>query len=236
MAPEGSFTRNRLLVAMAPADRELILRNGERQPLEWRQVIEMPGKAIGHVYFVEEGLVSVVAHASRGRQIEVGMVGFEGMTGAGVVLGDDHAVNQAIVQATGTALRLSTSNLRNAIDASPTLHRTLLRYMHAFLSQTSQTALINATAKLEERLARWILMSHDRLGTDDMRLTHEFLSIMLGVRRPGVTLALHHLEAKGLIKVHRSRITVVDRNGLKSRADGNYGPAEGQYDRLFGAK
>jgi CRP-like cAMP-binding protein len=234
MAPQGSSTRNRLLVAMAPADRELILRFSERQTLELRQVIEMPGRTIGHVYFVEEGLVSVVAHASRGRQIEVGMIGFEGVTGTGIVLGDDQAVNQAMVQGTGVALRLPVDKLRNALESSPTLKRMMLRYVHAFLCQTSQTALINATAKLEERLARWILMSHDRLGSDDMRLTHEFLSIMLGVRRPGVTLALHHLEAKGLIKVHRSRITVVDRNGLKARANGNYGPAEAQYNRLFG--
>jgi CRP-like cAMP-binding protein len=235
MAPKGSSTRNRLLVAMTPADRELLLRHCERQTLDFRQIIEMPGKPIGHVYFIEDGLVSVVAHASGGRQIEVGMVGFEGMTGVGLVLGDDRAVNQSIVQGTGTALRLSASNLRTAIDASSTLHRTMLRYVHAFLSQASQTALINATAKLENRLARWILMSHDRLGTDEMRLTHEFLSIMLGVRRPGVTLALHNLEAKGLIKIHRSRVTVVDRNGLETRANGNYGPSESQYDRLFTA-
>jgi CRP-like cAMP-binding protein len=235
MTPQGSSVRNRLLVAMTPGDRELIVSRGEHQTLDLRQVVEAPGKAIAHVYFVEEGLVSVVAHAPRGRQIEVGMVGFEGMTGIGLLLADNHAVNQSIVQAAGSALRLSANSLNSVLQSSPTLHRTMLRYVHAFLGQASQTALVNATAKLEERLARWLLMSHDRLGVDDMPLTHESLSVMLGVRRPGVTLALHHLETRGLLKTSRGRITVVDRNGLRSRANGNYGPAESHYERLFGS-
>ncbi len=118
--------------------------------------------------------------------------------------------------------------------ANPGLRQRLLRFVHAFLSQASQTTLANGSAKLEERLARWILMSQDRLGGTNLGVTHGALAQLLAVRRPGVTLALHFLESKGLIKTTRSRIAVLDRDGLRRQADGSYGIPEAEHARLFG--
>lgn len=232
-SPDPGF-RNRLLAALTTQEMELLRPSLEEVPLNLRQVLEAPGKPIPHAYFIETGLASVIAHTSHNRQIEVGMVGYEGMTGLPLVLGDDRASNETLIQAAGTALRISMGDLRRAMTASPNLRDTLARYVNAFMTQASQTALANGQAKLEERLARWILMSHDRFAGGDLKITHEFLSIMLGVRRPGVTIGLHFLEGKGLIRSTRGLLTVLDREGLNEQANGSYGVPEAEYERLFG--
>ena len=119
-------------------------------------------------------------------------------------------------------MRISANKLREAILHSPSLQRALLGFAHAFMNQTANTALSNGTATLEERLARWLLMANDRLRGDEIPLTHEFLSLMLGVRRSGVTVALNYLESRGLISLARRRIVITDRNGLKAAANGTY--------------
>jgi CRP-like cAMP-binding protein len=231
-SPDPGF-RNRLLAALTTQDVELLRPLLEEVPLHLRQVLEAPGKPIPYAYFLLTGLASVIAHTRHDRQIEVGMVGFEGMTGLALVLGDDRSSNETLIQAPGTALRISTADLRRAQEASPVLRGMLARYVNAFISQASQTALANGRAKLEERLARWILMSHDRFTGSEVTITHEFLSIMLGVRRPGVTIGLHYLEGKGLIRSTRGLITVLDRDGLNEQANGSYGIPEAEYERLF---
>jgi len=137
------------------------------------------------------------------------------------------------VQNAGAGQRISADNLRRAMRKSSTLQSLLLLYAHTFLIQTTQTAKANARSSIEERLARWLLMAHDRLETDDLNITHEFLSVMLGVRRSGVTVALNILETTGLISIHRGVITIVDRKGLKATANGAYGVPEAEYNRLF---
>jgi CRP-like cAMP-binding protein len=227
------ISRNRLLAVLSPADRELITPALEAVEIDVRQILEAPGEPIAHVYFVESGLVSVVGETSKGHRIEVGMIGSEGMTGLAVVLADGRSRNQTIVQSAGSAMRLSARSLAEAVAASQTLTSAILRYAHVLMLQNTQTALANGRGRLDERLARWLLMWHDRMERDTLTITHEFLALLLGVRRPGVTDALHVLEGKGLIRTTRSRVHIRDRSGLQLAANGFYGMPEAEYDRLM---
>lgn len=225
---------NRLLAVLSRTDRALLRPFLEVTGLDVRQILEVPQGPISHAYFVESGLVSVVGTTERGHRIEVGMVGYEGMTGLSLVLGKDRSPNETLVQSSGSALRISGKALRRVMGASQTFTATLLRYVHVFMAQGSQTALANGRGKLDERLARWLLMWHDRIRDDDLTITHEFLALLLGVRRQGVTVALHDLEGQGLIRSTRSLIRILDRNGLQRAANGFYGVPEAEYDRAIG--
>jgi CRP-like cAMP-binding protein len=196
-----------------------------------RDHLEWPNKPIKYVAFPETGIISVVANGARKKQLEIGIIGREGMTGLMVVLGNDQSPYAAYAQVAGRAQRTTADDLRSAMKASATLAGVLLRYVQAFMIQTSQTALSNGSAKLEERLARWLLMAHDRVENDELPLIHDFLALMLGVRRPGVTVALHSLEQQGLIHPHRGSIRVLDRKGLEQVANASYGVAEAEYER-----
>ncbi len=184
--------------------------------------------------FPETAIISVVARNHGGRSIEAGLIGFDGMTGIAVVLGDDQSPNETYVQLAGVGHVISAADLKSALDDLPDMRLTFLRYAHTFMVQTAQTALANGRAKIDERLARWLLMASDRVEDPEMNLTHEFLSLMLGVRRPGVTDALHRLEGEHLIRARRSSISIRDRAGLELVADGSYGVSERDYERLFG--
>ena len=234
MTTPVSGSRNRLLATLTRQEMDLLRPALEEVSLGLRQVLEAPGKPIPYAYFMLNGLASVIAHTRHDRQIEVGMVGFEGMTGLAIVLGGDRSSNETLVQAPGSALRIPSDRLRQAMEAGPALRGKMLRYVDAFMTQASQTALANGRAKLEERLARWILMSHDRFAGGELKITHEFLAVMLGVRRPGVTIGLHYLEGKGLIRSTRGLIVVLDREGLIEQANGSYGVPEAEYERLLG--
>lgn len=225
--------RNRLLAALPQRDLRQLSSVLELKALQARDVLEAPRDRIEHVYFVESGMVSVVGTTEPNHRIEVGMVGNEGMTGLGIVLGDDRSPNETIVQSAGSALRISSAALRKALKANPGLADVFLRYVHVFMTQGSQTALANGRGRLDERLARWLLMWHDRLGEDDLVITHEFLALLLGVRRPGVTVTLHELEGRGLIRSARSLVKILDREGLVKAANGFYGVPEAEYDRLI---
>jgi CRP-like cAMP-binding protein len=223
-------SRNRLLAVLSHADRDLLAPRLEGIALDARQILEVPSDPISHVYFVESGLVSVVGTTEPDHRIEVGMVGYEGMTGLCIVLGDDRSTNETVVQSAGSAMRLSTAALRELMKASDSLTTTLLRYVNVFMVQGSQTALANGRGRLDERLARWLLMWHDRV----LIITHEFLALLLGVRRQGVTVALHELEGRGLIRSTRAHVRVLDRDGLLQAANGFYGIPEAEYDRAIG--
>ena len=227
-------SRNRLLAVLSHADRDLVTPALEMIALDARQILETPGNPIDHVYFVDSGLVSVVGTTLPDHRIEVGMVGYEGMTGVALVLGDDRSVNETVVQSAGSAMRLPTKALRKMMAASESFTATLLRYVNVFMVQGSQTALANGRGRLDERLARWLLMWHDRVLEDDLLITHEFLALLLGVRRQGVTVALHDLEGKGLIRSTRSHIRILDRDGLTEAANGFYGIPEAEYERAIG--
>ncbi len=202
--------------------------------LDVRRSFENPAEPVTEICFPESVIISVVARTLGGRSIEAGLIGFEGMTGVSILMGDDRSPNETYVQLAGSGHVMAAADLRSAVEASPTMHRTLLRYAHTLMVQTSQTALANGRAKIDERLARWLLMASDRSEGPEMILTHEFLSLMLGVRRPGVTDALHRLEGEHLIRARRSSITIRDRGGLEAVANGSYGVAEMDYERLFG--
>jgi CRP-like cAMP-binding protein len=155
------------------------------------------------------------------------LIGRDGMTGIAVVLGNGRSPNETFIQVEGEGLVISAEALREAMQQSRSLERALLGFAHSFLNQNTRTALSNGTATLEERLARWLLMANDRLGGDSVPLTHEFLSLMLGVRRAGVTVALHFLEQRGIIQLARKQIVILDREGLTKGANGGYhGPQE----------
>ena len=162
------------------------------------------------------------------------MVGREGMVGLPVVLGTDAELLETLVQADMQGWRLPSDVLRRVMADSPALHGVLLRYVQAFMAQTTHTLLASTTHRLDERLARWLLMCRDRLDGDDLPLTQPFLSNMLGANRPGITLAVRSLAAAGLVRHARGRITVLDRAGLEAAAGGSYGMPEAEYVRLFG--
>ncbi|HUL10500.1 MAG TPA: Crp/Fnr family transcriptional regulator [Candidatus Acidoferrum sp.] len=148
-------------------------------------------------------------------------------------MGSDRTPHDTFMQVAGDGQRISSARLRSAMERSPALHRSFLRYGHAFMVQTAQTALANGRSRIEERLARWLLMAHDRLDADEVPLTHEFLSVMLGVRRPGVTVALDLLEKDGLIRAKRGAVDILNRTGLRKISNGAYGAAEAEFQRLF---
>ena len=184
--------QNRLLAALSSADFALLQPDLDPVSLELRQVLETADEPIAHNYFIESGLASVVAgNGNHRRRIEVGLIGFDGMTGLAVVLGNDRSPNENFMQVGGEGRRISSDRLRMAMQESRSLHGVLLNFAHAFMNQIASTALSNGTASVEERLARWLLMAHDRMDDDNIPLTHEFLALMLGVRRAGVTVALN---------------------------------------------
>jgi CRP-like cAMP-binding protein len=230
---QQASVRNRLLAALTAADFDLVQLDLEPIPLNLRHWLIEAGEPIQHVYFPEHGIVSILADTSEGK-IEVGMIGPEGMAGLPIVLGIDHSPHGYLVQAAGDALRIPAPDLRTATRHSPSLQAVFLRYAHALMVQTAQTAYANAGFTIETRLARWILMTDDRLEGGDLPLTHDFLAMMLGVQRPGVTIAVQSLEGNRLIRAARGHITVLDRAGLEGVADGAYGASEAEYASVMG--
>jgi CRP-like cAMP-binding protein len=218
---------NRILSRLSREDFALLEPYLEPVDLPVRKQIETPKKRIDQVYFIESGFASVVANGASKPSIEVGIIGREGMTGLGVVLGNDRPPHETFVQVAGQAQRISAAKLRAADEQSSTLHRAMLRYAQTFLHQATTTALANGRSKIEERLARWLLMADDRIDGEELPLTHEFLGLMLGTYRPGVTKALQALEKKGLIAARRSAITILNRRALEKRSNGTYVPTNG---------
>nr|WP_286198683.1 Crp/Fnr family transcriptional regulator [Mesorhizobium sp. BR1-1-16] len=218
------------------SERDLaVLKPGlERVSLDMRMNLQLPGRVIERVYFPESAIASVVAVGGDDSRIEIGLVGYEGVSSLAVVLGDRRSPHEIFIQLPGSGFELPANTLTSAMEESPSLRTLMLSYAHAFTIQVSWTALANARLKLEGRLARWLLMSQDRAEGDELPLTHEFISVMLGVRRPGVTVALQILEGRGLIRAVRSRIHILDREGLEESAKGFYGIPEAEYRRLIG--
>jgi CRP-like cAMP-binding protein len=229
---QQSIIRNRLLASLSPDDFALVQPHLEAVTFEVREHLFRADQKITHVTFPEHGVASIVADTEEGR-FEVGMVGWEGLVGVPIVLGVDRSSHTCMVQATGDAVRIGAGALQAAMDHSRTLRALLLRFVHTFIVQVSQTAYANAGYSVEERLARWLLMTHDRLERDDMPITHEFMSIMLGTRRPGVTLAVQMLEGVGVIRATRGHITLRDREKLEQIAGQSYGFAEKEYSNVF---
>jgi CRP-like cAMP-binding protein len=219
-SPEPS--KNRLLASLSRGDFALLAEHLEAVDLPLRRQLEARNRRIDHIYFVDCGIASVVAIGAAKREIEVGIIGREGVSGLAVIMGDDRSPHETYMQVAGYGCRMSAAKLRHCMLESESLRTALLRYAHAFLIQAANTALANGRHKVEERLARWLLMAHDRLDGDELPLTHEFLATMLGVRRPGVTVTLKVLERQALIQTRRGVIEIVDRKGLEATANGAY--------------
>ncbi len=226
--------KNKILSRLSAADAQLVTPHLQPVDLPVLRYLERRGKPIEFAYFVERGFASVVADGSSERSVEVGLIGREGVTGVAVIMGSDRSPHDTFMQGAGAGQRIGVANLLAAIGKSTTLHKILLQWCHTFMIQTGQTALTNARSKIEERLARWLLMAHDRQDSDELDLTHEFIATMLGVRRAGVTVALRLLEKRGLIDAKRGGIFIIDRDGLKEVSNGAYGIAEGEYRRILG--
>jgi CRP-like cAMP-binding protein len=231
---EQPTVRNHLLASLSPDDFARLA--GALQPvtLALKQVLHEPGQMIESVYFVEAGTASMIAPLKNGDALEVGLIGRDGLVGLPVVLRTDLAVTEALIQVPGAALRLPAAVLREALAASPSFLGLLLRYMQAFHVQVTQSAACNGRHPLEERLARWLLMTHDRAEGDVLPLTQEFLAIMLGVRRAGVSVAAGILHKAGVIGYTQGRITVLDRPGLEAVACECYGTVRREYARTLG--
>jgi CRP-like cAMP-binding protein len=233
-SPARSPPRNLLLAALSKNDRALLQPHLEPLDLELRKPLEQPNKRIDNVYFLDVGIASVVAVQAKDTRVEVGLIGREGMTGLAIVLGNHRSPHATYIQAVGRGQRIAAAELRKAFDASATLQGLLLKFVQTFMVQTAHTAIANARAKLDQRLARWLLMAHDRLDGNTVPLTHEFLALMLGVRRADVTEALHALESQKLIESTRGQVVVRDRKGIERRAGVCYGVPEAEYRRLIG--
>jgi CRP-like cAMP-binding protein len=232
MSPEPPF-RNKVLTRLGPDDLDLLLPHLEPLDLPQRHRLADANRPIQSVYFIESGIGSMASTLRHEVPVEVGMVGREGVVNVATLLGSDRSPSDAFMQVGGTGLRIDAGTLTAAMERSVSLSRWLLRSTHVLMVQAASTVLANARANVTERLARWLLMAHDRSESDEVALTHEFLAAMLGVRRPGVTVAVNALEDRGAIGVGRGRITILDRPSLETLANGYYGMAEAELRRLF---
>jgi len=228
-----SSIRNRLLAAMSPKDFGRLEPKLELIDLDVRTVLVKPNQSIEYVYFMESGLASEIAVNPDRQRIEVAHVGREGLVGKPVLLGLDRTPNEVFMQVQGSAFRMRAGDLTEVMDKAPSVRALLLRYVHTCLINFGHAALANGRYNIKERLARWLLTCHDRVGRDELPLTHEFLSLMLGVRRSGVTQALHLLEVEKAIEVRRGLIVVSDRGKLERIAGGSYGVPEAEFERVI---
>lgn len=187
-----------------------------------------------YAWFPDTGMGSLVATSPEGHRVESGVYGLDGFAPVGLILAAPVSPYDSMVQLPGSGWRVSAAVLVEAADASASLRTLLLRYAHALSVQTTYTALSNSVHPIDERLARWLLMCHDRTIGNELELTHEFLSLMLAVRRPSVTTALHTLEGNRFIRSERRCITILNRAGLEEFAGDAYGRPEEEYRRLLG--
>lgn len=224
---------NRMLTALDRANFELIAPHLEPVEMKRHFTIAEPRKTLEHVYFPESGIGSVLA-VSPGKTSEAGMFGREGFVPTATIIGDNVVPYLIQMHVPGHGYRVPVGKMRDATLKSSTLQIPFIKYMHVFATQVSYTSLANAKFRLEERLARWILMCHDRIRSNEMSITHEYIALLLGVRRPGVTTGLHILEGLNLIKSTRGSILIIDREGLEAYAGGSYGVPEHEFERLIG--
>lgn len=232
--PQPSGGSNRLLYLLPADEATWAWSHLERVPARAGAVLAEPGEPLSHVYFPESCAASLVNPTSEG-VVEVGTVGNEGMVGLSSFLGGEAIPSRILWQISGTAQRMPASVFSDGVETRPTCRRIVLRYAHAFFVQVSQTAACNRVHDIERRCARWLLMTHDRVGgADSFELTHVFLAFMLGVRRAGVTEAAGALQDRGLIRYTRGKITIIDRAGLEDAACECYRVVRAHFERFIG--
>jgi CRP-like cAMP-binding protein len=232
--PKRVIATNRLLDSLPANERKRVLAASELVDLAFADVLYTPGDLLTHVYFPLEGLISLIVPIKGAAGLEVGLIGNEGMFGIPLALGVDVSSVRAVVQGAGAVLRMDAAAFLGELARNEALHRTIDRYAFVHLSQLAQTAGCNRFHVVEARLARWLLMTQDRVHSDDFHVTQEFLALMLGVRRVGVTRAAQSLQNLGLIHYSRGNITVLDRRRLKAAACGCYKADTDAYARVLG--
>jgi CRP-like cAMP-binding protein len=226
---------NRLLALLREEDRKRLYLHLEPIVLEYRRLLYDASEPIEFVYFFESGVGSLVLTMANGQAAEVGTIGNEGFVGLPVLLGDDRGPTSVYVQVPGVGLRMKADAFREELERSGPMRATMLRYAHAFFNQVALSAACAALHSLEQRCCRWLLMTHDRMRSDEFLLTQEFLAMMLGVRRAGVSVAASGLQRDGLIRYKRGNVTMIDRPGLEQRSCECYGVSKREFDRLLGA-
>ena len=227
--------RNKLLASLPAEERAQLLPHLQCVTLVINQVLHEAGNSLDDAYFVERGLVSLTANTGDNGLVEVGITGFEGLVGTSALLNPHPiATHRALTQMGGTAWRIRSAALRDAAERLPVLRDRCLRYLQFLMVQTAQAAACNARHELPERLARWLLMSHDRADGNMLPMTQEFLSYMLGVRRAGVSMVASALQAQGLIQQSRGHLHILDRAGLEQEACSFYLFVENSRRQIMG--
>ena len=227
---DSNRSPNRILSALSCEEYDKLQPKLERIPLTYNDNIYEPGEVIHYVYFPESGIVSLLSSVDDDSTLEIGLVGSEGIVGLPVFLGVRSSVNTAVVQGAGMAMRMATLDFANDGDG---LSPYILRYMHALLTQVTQSAACNRFHTIKARLARWLLMTHDRMNSDRFRMTQEFLSNMIGVRREAVNKAANALQQEGIITYSRGNLLISDRPALENAACNCYGIIKEEFDRLY---
>jgi CRP-like cAMP-binding protein len=224
---------NQLMAVMATSDAERLKPHADVVTLEQGQILFHPDQPIGHVYFPDDGVVSLQVLGSDGTVVEAASIGNEGVVGLGGLLANDVSFTRQTVQLPGRAARIPREAFLGAVGKSAGLRSLLASHADAFAAQVLQTSACNAQHSTEERMARWLLMAFDRCATDRINLTHDELAVAFGVRRPTVTLAVRSLQAAAILETTRGTITVVDRAGLKQVACECYQAIRKNYRRVF---
>jgi CRP-like cAMP-binding protein len=225
---------NYILRSLPAADYERISPHLQPVQLSHSEVLYEPDQTIQSVYFPNLGIVSLVAQDAKGQSVEVGIVGFEGLVGLSTALNVDKSSFHVVVQLPNSGFRMNVRAFQDEFKRGGALHDLVLRYTHSLLLHTSQLAVCNRLHSLSERLARWLLMSYDRCKCTDLPFTHEFLALMLGVRRAGVTEAAIILQAEGYIRYTRGQITILDKEGLEEHTCECYPLLRQDFNSLVG--
>lgn len=227
---------NRLLEMLSAKDRARLRPHFEHVQLVYRQPLYDARKRLEFVYFIETGVGSLVNTMKNGEASEVGTVGNEGVVGLPLLLGDDRTPTSLYVQVPGNGLRIKAKAFSAEMARSASMRNVMHRYVHAFFNQVAQSAACNQFHTIQQRCCRWMLMTHDRMESDQFLLTQEFLAMMLGVQRTGVSAAAGALRQAGLIRYNRGNVTILNRRGLERSACECYGVSKREFDRLLGER
>jgi CRP-like cAMP-binding protein len=230
---DAIHSSNRLLSALPVSVQQRLARHLEPTELVKDQFIYHPDMPIETSYFLTRGLVALVKTMRDGRTVEIGAIGIEGVTGPDVLFGIPNALLECRVRVPGTAMRIPSELLRREVERSEPVRIMMARFVKAIFSQIAQTAACNRLHSMEQRCSRWLLTAHDSAGSDTFSITHEFLAMLLGVQRSGLTLRIRALQDSALVRCGRGRITILDRTGLSARSCECYGVIRGEVDQIF---